>query len=126
MKRRKFISIGVSSCLVTSLAGCSFANTPSGTVKLFFQRLEKGEIEKAKELVSKSVLALGSKLDAGLAQISNEIKQAGGIKSIETKNEQITGEVARVEYSVVLKNDRPQNDNADLLKEDGSWKIGKF
>jgi hypothetical protein len=126
MKRRKFILISLSVCLVSSLAGCAFGHSPSGTVKLFFERLEKGEIQKAKELTSKSLLSLGDKWDAVLAGISDQIKEFGGIKSIQIDSEQVIAEAALVQFSVEFKNGRLQKGKAGLVKEYKSWTIGNF
>jgi hypothetical protein len=128
MKRRRFILISSSACLVSSLPGCSFFDSPSKTIKLFFERLEKDEILKAKELLSKSFLDSVSEsgIRLALSEIAREIQQGWGIKSIEIENEKITGEVAQVEFSVEFKKSQPKKGNADLVKEDGIWKIGDF
>jgi hypothetical protein len=108
--------------------GCAFGNSPSGTVKLFFERLEKDEILKAKELLSKSFLDSVSEsgIRLALSEIAREMQQGWGIKLIEIENEKITGEVAQVEFSVEFKKSQPKKGNADLVKEDGIWKIGDF
>lgn len=123
MKRFALFTLLITAAMMTS--SCSlFSSGPGGVVEKFYRYVEKGELEAAKNLFAKQIKeTMGGKIMAGLAGETNKIKDKGGIKSIEIKNEEINGESARVATRVVYGNGADKNEDTKLIKEDGAWKI---
>lgn len=109
------------------LMGCNLlsGNSPAKVVQEFHRLVEKGELSKAYELVSQSgkgLLAMAGGAQ-GLSSGTNEIKQKGGIKNIKIIKEDVTGEMATVNFEITYGNGSVKKDNEKLIKEDGKWKL---
>jgi hypothetical protein len=106
------------------LQACGLVGGPEATVRNFYKALEKGELDKAVDKLSAQALALGrDKLKAGLAEVTQETKEKGGIKSLDFQNTEITGDVATLKLVIQFGNDTSETQNVKLVKEDGRWKI---
>lgn len=110
--------------MMTALAACGlFKPGPSQVVKDFYHNVEAGKIEDAKKLFSAQVVqTFGSKIAAGLSMQTGEMKKKGGIKSIDTQ-ESVTGDLAKVNYTVTYGDNSVEKGVLDLIKENGDWKI---
>lgn len=111
-------------CVIMAIAGCGLFNQgPSSVVKNFNYSIEAGKTEDAISLLStKTKQMFGGKFYAYIPQKSVEIKKKGGISSIETQ-ENITGDTASVTYTVTYGDGSSEEEKADLIKEDGKWKL---
>jgi hypothetical protein len=110
--------------MMTTLAACGlFKPGPSQVVKEFYHEVEEGKINDAMKLFSAQVTqTFGSKLTMAMSSQTSQIKKKGGIKSIDTK-ETVTGDLAKVEYTVKYGDNSEENGVIDLIKEQGDWKI---
>lgn len=110
--------------LAILLVGCSSAG-PGKTVEKFFTAVEDGEIEEAMSYLSSSTVQLlgAEKWQAALIEGSQEMASEGGIKSIETFDENIHGDIATVSMTLTMADGSQETETIDLIKEDGDWKI---
>lgn len=110
--------------MMALLASCGlFKPGPSKVVKNFYRDVEAGKIEDATKLFSaQAVQTFGSKLSTVMSAQTRKIEKKGGIKSIDTQ-ESITGDLAKVEYTVTYNDGSTEQGNIDLIKEEGDWKI---
>ena len=117
------ISIGV---VATLMLACNLMSPgPSKTFESFLYAVENGRIEEARTLCSGGLQAmLGPKLGIVLTAQGERMRQQGGIKSIETK-EEIVGETATVRATITFKNGQSERTNMKLLKENGVWRISQ-
>lgn len=111
--------------LLTILPACSLFNSPSQTVKNFNKYVSEGKIDDATKLLSKRVISnMGiDKVKSGLARTTKNIKERGGITSLEIVKEEIIGEVAEVHMIISYGNGSKINEKVQLIKEEGDWKI---
>lgn len=110
--------------MMAALASCGlFKPGPSKVVKNFYRDVEVGKIENATKLFSAQALqTFGSKLSTVMSAQTRKIEKKGGIKSIDTK-ESITGDLAKVEYTVSYEDGSEEQGTIELIKEDGDWKM---
>lgn len=110
--------------MMTALASCGlFKPGPSKVVKTFYRDIEAGKIDDATKLFSAQVIqTFGSKLSSVMSAQTRTIQAKGGIKSIDTK-ENVTGDLAKVEYVVNYGDGSSEKGTIDLIKEKGDWKI---
>ena len=103
----------------------SVKNSPSATVKNFYEALEKGEYSKVKGYVSSQVLLQEPLTIEDFNKMREEMMSLGGIKKIEITKENIEGETAEVCYSLDYRNGETDSDCGYLIKEGGIWKIAE-
>ena len=113
------------SLLAMALGGCGFGRTPESAVSGFYHAVEENNITEAKTFLSATLIGLipDAKLSAGLSSASQEIRQCGGIKAIDT---QLSGEenVRKGRSTLTFKGQcPPKSDGVKLVKEDGKWKL---
>jgi hypothetical protein len=108
------------------LSGCGLFGGPARTTKNFYFAVEAGKLDEAIKLVSnKAKSGMGDeKMRAMLGEATRNIKQRGGISSIEITSEEITGEIADVIGTIKYKDGTTEKINQKLVKEDGDWKLG--
>ncbi|MGB3692714.1 MAG: DUF4878 domain-containing protein [Spirulinaceae cyanobacterium] len=125
MKRRRFLTISILSLTATIITSCSLKSGPGATVEEFHYAIEKGEIEAATNLFSNSVIeSFGKdKIKAGMSQAVRNLQDKQGIESIKIMEEEVTGEVAQVSYKITYGDATEEDNTAQLIKEDGEWKI---
>jgi hypothetical protein len=133
--------LGVCLLLILSLQniGCSFIFrpyqtverfffSPSRTVELFFTHLEKGELDDAIKLKSKTSIEQEGviNLKNRLATVPSSVKNAGGIKNFEIINEETIGEVSEIIFLVEYNSAESFHYKATLIKENNEWKVDKL
>ena len=126
MNRRTFSACLVLAILSATLACTVFRSGPASTVKEFYDKVASGEIDGALNLLSGQFRTQfgDQKLRAALTEQARQIKQQkGGVKSIETKSEDIQGELATVTVLITYTNGSTQTDTTHLVKESGYWRI---
>ena len=98
---------------------------PASTVKAFYKEVETGKLTEATDrLTGPMVQMLGKdKLKAAFGAQTEKIKQKGGIKSVETKSEEINGEMATVEVLITYGNGSTETDKNKLIKGEKGWLI---
>lgn len=112
--------------LICSCAGNAGENKPLDTLKAYTQAIKKGDVGRMKSLLSKNSLKMAE--DEAKAQsvsldeiIKRESLFSQDQKTVEFRNEKITGEQATIE----MKNSYGTWDIVPFVKEDGGWKIAK-
>ncbi|NJO40408.1 MAG: DUF4878 domain-containing protein [Cyanobacteria bacterium CRU_2_1] len=124
MKRRHLLLIGLAIGGSLLLNGC-FGSGPSKTVRQFFTALEEGDSKKINDLLSSSA-QFGGVSSAILSKASAAIKASGGIQEVKINDESVTGDSARVTYTIKFKNGQQEDGTAQLVKEDREWKINSL
>ena len=120
--RRIWFPVSVCAAL---LAGC--AKSPEATLESFYKAVSKGEVTEAQGYFSARVVdMLGKdKLSAQLSRQATYVQNCGGIKNVEVKLDG-EGEVRSGKVTLTYAgNCRPETEKAELVKEDGSWKISE-
>ncbi len=112
--------------LIFVFTGCGMLDSgPASTIKTFFKEIEAGKLTEAVDRVTgPGVQMMGKdKFKAALAEQAEEIKQKGGIKSIEIKSEDITGETAVVEVLITYGDGSTKTSKDKLVKGEKGWLI---
>jgi hypothetical protein len=94
-------------------------------VEDFCRTVERGEIEKAMGFFSSGFMSrqgIGP-LKEDLSNVSVELKEHGGIKSIKVLKEDIVGEVAEITVEIARGNGNLTTVRYKLIREQGAWKI---
>ena len=106
--------------LCLSIVGCSSSNSPSGVVKDFYKYTADGKTNEAVALVTGKGQGL---VAAFLPALTEDIKEKGGIKSIDIIKEEISGDTATVTLVLKFGNGSTKEDSSELIKQDGKWKM---
>lgn len=130
MKRRtQTLAVGgfallVALALLAGLLACG-ARGPAVTVQTFYRAVEDGRLDVAVDQLSSSMVdTMGrEKLKTALREMTKQVADKGGIDRIEILTEEVTGEVAEVAVRVTYGNGTTDEEEVDLAKEDGEWKI---
>lgn len=124
MKNRKLSLVALAAALGIAVA-CGLFSSPSGTVKDFYKYTEKGDLDKAMNLMSKRMKATMTpdKMKAVLALATQKIKEKRGISSVSIDKEDKTGDTAVVTGKVKYGDGSSEDFKQNLIKEDGSWKL---
>lgn len=115
-------------CLtIFSISCATSSRTPSQTVRMGWQLVEKGDIDGCGKLLSKQ-FSTEMKLSIAetrkiLAELHQDIEKIGGIRSIETLNENILGDNAEVTAEIIGNDGKGASWKHKLIREDGEWKI---
>lgn len=130
MFNKIIISVGIMFMLIC-MAGCGGGSGPEATVKQFARAIEKGETEKAMDLMSaKELEGMDSdektKVRALLGAMTGEIEKKGGIKSIEIDDVKMEDDTAEVTATTTYGNGESETGTTKLVKEDGKWKISSL
>ena len=108
-------------------------STPSEALKSYISYMEKGDAEAALNLVLVSKAPKETReskeFKASTKQAGDDAakkaKEKGGVKSVNIKDEKITGDNAELKFTITYGNGTEDKENtARLVKEDGKWKIG--
>ena len=130
MKSRLFV-VGIALCVSVFVVACG-SSGPAGTVKDYISYMEKGDMDSAMKLMSNKQVTkemretkeFKDKMKQAGEASSKEIKSKGGVKSVNIKDEKITGDNAEVKFTITYGNGTEDKENtAKLVKEDGEWKI---
>lgn len=99
-------------------------STPGDVVKSMVEKMEAGD-KGVKNLMANELAAMlgDEKLEAALQEESAEMKEKGGVASVTIIDESIEGEEATVKYTVEYGNGDIDEEKANLIMEDGKWKI---
>lgn len=100
-------------------------NSPSATVKTFFEAIEKGEYSKMIDYISSYTLMSEPFSVQDFNKIKKEMNNEGGIKKIDIMEEKIEGETAKVCYSIEYGNGSTDGRCNYLIKEEGVWKLAE-
>lgn len=129
MKNRLFF-LAFALCACVFVAACG-SSGPSATVKNYIGYMEKGDADSAMKLWSNKMTSevqnsqeFKDKMKAAGTEAAKEIKNKGGIKSVNIKDEKINGDNADVKFTVTYGNGTEEKEEtAKLVKENGEWKI---
>ncbi len=109
-----------------SVTACSSSESPSDVVKKFWGYVEKGETGAAYEHLTSNARMFIEGFGGGRGGLSDQtkkIQEQGGIKSMEVKSEEITGDTAVVKLMLSYGNGETDEELFKLAKEEGEWKI---
>ena len=122
MKRRNFILMGITAATAVTLHGC-FRSGPAAAIERFMRAMDKGNIEEAMEFYPQSFYQTFGKDKARmfLVEMSKELQAKGGIKSFKVNNEEVTGDLATVNFTVTYEDGSQETEEMSLLKQDGKW-----
>lgn len=106
------------------LAACA-GRTPSSAARNFYRAVEKGDTDAAISLISPQVVGMigVNKIKSGLQEQGLKMKEKGGISKIETKDETIVGEAAKLTVVLTFGNGTVETENLKLKKFEGKWTI---
>lgn len=124
---KNIIKLLVSAILLSFIfVNCGGPSGPKDVVTDSFKMIENGDKSGAKDLVSSQVKAMvdDKKLDEGLDQKYEEIKEKGGISNIEFLSEDIKEEEADFKVKITYGDGTTKIEKAKVIKEDGDWKLG--
>ena len=111
--------------LMTTGVGCNLSASPSKTVDALCRAIERGDVERAETFFSSgfiSRIGIGP-LKKDLTNVSLELKEHGGIKSIKVLNEDVVGDVAEVTVEITRGNGNEATVQYRLIREQGAWKV---
>ncbi|MDR2129240.1 MAG: DUF4878 domain-containing protein [Burkholderiaceae bacterium] len=131
MSRHRVFSIRFfMACLLGALLAACGASSPESTVKDFYKAIADNRTDDAMALIliedvkQSNLTAAKGKLQMMFGMLAAEIEKGGGLKSIETKIISQEGDVAVVEATLVLGNDKQEKaGKTNLVKKDGRWMI---
>lgn len=133
MKRRKFISLGVIAASTIILNSCFSNNSPGQAIEQFMHSLEKGEIDEAMKFYPDSYSqtlgeeygqTLGKeKLRAITVEAARKLEDRQGMKSFKINREDIRGDLATVNFTVIYGDGSEETEDINLLRQDGKWRI---
>lgn len=122
----KLIAITIFIVSFFCINACGSFDSPASVVEKFYSYAEAGKVNDAHELLTKDGKEMLKKYGGGVSLLSGfttKIKEKGGIKSIKIKNEQITGDTAKVSIELNFGNGTKKEDIEELVKEEGAWRI---
>lgn len=105
------------------LATACSAPSPGNVVKRFYFLLSAGQTDAAINECSKELKAFGPKLSAGMEEAAREIKQKGGLRSIEIESEEIDREKAEVAARITFGDRSTKKEHHALVREEGRWRL---
>lgn len=111
--------------IVVANNACNFSAKPSKVVEDLIRTLERGDSEKAVTFFSNRLinrLGLGA-LKEDLTRTTSQLKEHGGVKSIEILSEDETGDAVQVRVEITRGNGNVTKARYTLLREAGAWKI---
>jgi len=111
--------------LIITGVGCTSTARPSKTVEAFCRAVERGDVERAATLFSSGFISMRGieRLKSDLRDVSIELKDHGGIKSIKILKEDVIGDVAEVTIEVTRGNGYVVPVHYKLIKEQRWWRI---
>jgi len=126
MKKITFLFVALATVLFVACSSSSSSNTPSGTVKAYYNYLKADNYDKAvecyllDETISKEQLtAFAAKLKA-----SHTEDNKAAISKFEILNEEMEEDQANVEVKIFYKDGTDETETLTLKKnEKGEWKI---
>jgi hypothetical protein len=111
------------------MVSCSGSGkSPAGVSKSFIQKLEKGDVDAAYQMLDGTENATAEetqKLKAFLSEGTKEISTKGGIKKIEVVSETISedGKTAEVTIMLTYGNGETDESTTKLKNSEDGWKI---
>lgn len=121
----KLIIVAIFSSLLISACG-SGSSDPKDIIRDFYSKAEANDVDGVLDMMSKDTKAMiqREKLEKGLNEKSEEIKEKGGISSIEFTDEKVKEESIDYKVKLTYGDGSTSTDKAKLVKEDGEWKVG--
>lgn len=109
--------------LLLALMTCGkLGNRPGAVTRQFHELVEKGELSTAYDLLSiesKKTIHDSTRL----RYFTERIKEKDGIKRFEILKEDVTGEIATVNFQISYGDGSVKADEVDLVKENGRWRL---
>ncbi len=114
--------------LLTFQAGCGGSvdqDSPGYAATEFYQKLANGGIEEASEYIAGDVVAMvgRDKLNMMLRDYYRDIRESGGLESIEVLNQEITGDLATVSLRSTYGNGESTEEIVEMTRIGDEWKL---
>jgi hypothetical protein len=135
---KKLVSLSVVALLFVMTSCSSKQYTPSGIVKAIYGQLQKGNYEKAIEIMFENATNKDEKTDAKqiketvkafAEKVKGSIEEKGGLRSFEIVKETIAedGKSAQVTVKATYGDGSTEEDTNRFVKnEDGKWEMNIF
>ena len=121
MHIRRFVYV-LCMMLSITISGCS--SGPGTQVKAYIAALDNGDTDAVTKMVSsRARRSAGAKLTMVLAEMSENMKKAGGVKSVIVLNETVRGDTAQVSAVVTMGSGKVDTLKTALVREGGAWKL---
>ncbi|HXV76467.1 MAG TPA: DUF4878 domain-containing protein [Candidatus Polarisedimenticolaceae bacterium] len=97
--------------------------TPGAAVVSFFDHLNAGHLDAARELYTTDarVVVEDNEVFRGWA---DEVTQQGTIESVEILASTVTDDTAAVQFAIVFADGTSREHTVECLNEDGTWRLG--
>ncbi len=108
--------------LLVAVACGMFRKSPGAVTRQFYELVEEGELGTAYDLLSiesKKMIHDSTRL----RYFTERIKEKNGIKRFEILKEEVTGEIATVNFQISYGDGSVKADEVDLVKESGRWRL---
>jgi hypothetical protein len=111
------------------------ADRPGDVIKELIRAMERGSTQEFVNLLvekERAALSLDIETPNGnpkkvmnekISEAAGKMRGWGGVKTIEIKNEQVTGDTATVSYQITYNNGLTEPGSMNLAKEKGQWKV---
>lgn len=125
MKKTMFLMMAL--CAAAFMSCSPSAQTPSGTVKSYFDCMKAGEFKQSLDYLALGKEAGQEELQALTLKMEQALKEQGGLTSYELVEGGETiaedGNSASVQVVLNMGNEKVQENNIRLKKEGDEWKI---
>lgn len=111
------------------LVACGLSSSPEGTVEAYFKAVADNRVEDAvafysiKDVKENDLTMVKGKLQMVVGEQISDIKDSGGLQSLDAKTVKAEGDRATVEVEMTYGNGEKKDETIELVKEDGGWKI---
>jgi phage gp46-like protein len=109
--------------LVLTLAAACSVPGPGSVVKRFYFLLSAGQTGAAIKECSRELKSFGPKLDVAMEEAAREIRQKGGVRSVQVESEEIQGNTAKLVVLITLKDGSTKKERHVLVLEEGRWRL---
>lgn len=124
MKNLFFFSISAILFSLFIVACGSSPSTPEDTAKKFLSLVEQGDNSALDLMAPELTQMLGKeKLEKAIDEKSKEIKEKGGIKSIDFADKNIKDNEATMKVTTNFGNGKSETENMKMINKDGKWLI---
>ena len=111
---------------IVSALACSHGSSPGDTMTKMLTFIDQGNYAEAAKLWAVPA-GMEPKVSIGLMQVSSQMKERGGLSSVEIVKSTTDGDTAQVDFKTHMKKPDPADDaevkHAKLVKTDNQWKL---
>jgi hypothetical protein len=127
-KRSSLVIILLAFGLMLACSGSGEAEGPSGAVQLFYEQLNDGNYNSAKEMYSAEARATLDDPElssaGGFRTWANTQTKDRSIRKVEILNEAVDESGATIDYRITYGDGSSKMSQVRLAEEEGAWKLG--